>query len=268
MGFSNTRTVGQLSLISMDEISGIDTLPVQPPSTEVLWRDYWRSRDPQPRAQLIDCYLGFARMWAARIYTLRANNAVAFDDYLQYARTGLLEAIDRFDPTRGVSFESFATARIRGSVLNGLESETELGAQLKYRGVLNIAERLESLRATVNHRNNSETLEGLAHTVVAVAMGLLLDRGEGEQVADENVNANPYASIELLYLRRKLLCGVRQLPQREADVIRMHYFEHREFQVIAEELKISKGRVSQLHARALLRLKQLLHSSGTAHAEL
>jgi RNA polymerase sigma factor for flagellar operon FliA len=206
-------------------------------------------------------------MVAARLYKLRATNAVSFDDYLQYARTGLLEAVDRFDPTRGVRFESFASARIRGAILTGLESETELAAQQKYRGTTCIAERLESLRDPLNDKRSASSLEGWVSTVVSVAMGLLLERDDAEHPADESINANPYASIEILCLRRKLLGGVKQLPEREAEVIRLHYFEHREFQIIAEELKVSKGRVSQLHARALMRLKQTL-SRTVVNSEL
>ena len=65
---------------------------------------------------------------------LRRDNSVAFADYFQYACVGLVEAVDRFEPDRPVLFETFATYRIRGAVLNGLAKESELAAQRHYSG--------------------------------------------------------------------------------------------------------------------------------------
>jgi len=80
--------------------------------------------------------------------------------------------------------------------------------------------------------------------------------------------ANPYASVELFHLRKKLINSVEKLPPREATVIRMHYFEHEEFQLIAEQLKVSKGRVSQLHSQALEKLKCMLRTSTETEFDL
>lgn len=207
-------------------------------------------------------------MLAARLYKLRPNNAVSFDDYLQYARTGLLESIDRFNPTRGVRFENFAAARIRGAILSGLDSENELAAQQKsFRGAL-VADRLELLRSSLGRSSNANVLEQWVQAVVTVAMGVLFERDDDDHPADESVSANPYASVELLHLRRKLQDGVGCLPEKEAQVIRLHYYEHQEFQAIAGQLKISKGRVSQLHAQALLRLKEMVYPVKVTNREL
>jgi len=237
------------------------------PVVLALWSSYVQSRDQYFRKMLIDHYLELAKMHAARLYKLRPNDSVSFDDYLQYARTGLLESIDRFDPARNVRFESFAAVRIRGAVLNGLELETEQAAQRKVHSISSLTERLESLRGHESKRNLS-MLDTWVDTVVSVAMGLLLETGEDSHQADEEIAANPYASVELLHLRRKLMSGIGILPSREAMVVRLHYFEHQEFQFIAEEMKLSKGRISQLHAQALSRLKKIMRSENDKEIEL
>lgn len=232
-----------------------------------LWKHFFYSHDPQLRAELIEHYMQFARVMAASLYKLRATNAVAFDDYLQYARTGLLESIDRFDPNRDVKFEAFAAIRIRGSVLNGLEMETEQAAQYKARNAHHLSERLDSIRHAEIKPNSAQLLESWVNTVVSVALGVLLTDIEQSSADQQNV-ANPYASVELLYVRQKLMSSLAKLSPREAAVVKMHYFEQEEFQLIAEKLNVSKGRVSQLHAQALNKLKQILRTSDEVGLDL
>jgi RNA polymerase sigma factor FliA len=73
------------------------------------------------------------------------------------------------------------------------------------------------------------------------------------------VEANPYAGTELSQMRERVRTSVEQLPARERDILQRHYYEQREFQDIAAELGVTKGRVSQLHARALQRVREALN---------
>jgi RNA polymerase sigma factor for flagellar operon FliA len=240
---------------------------LSPEAVNEQWLQFRESRDANVRTRLIEHYLNFARMIAAKLYSLRFDNSVAFDDYLQYARTGLLEVIDRYEPSSGVPFEGFAIHRIRGAILNGLGSESELAAQRKAGLPSRIVERLESLTSFHAELAESDALGHWVETVVGMAIGRLLDQ-EPQEPADESAHANPYARVELLELRSRLGNTVGKLPAREADIIRLHYFEHYEFQWIAESLAITKGRVAQLHARALLRLRDSLKSKSELDYEL
>jgi RNA polymerase sigma factor for flagellar operon FliA len=94
-----------------------------------LWRDRL-SDDGTSQAVLVDRYLPFARSIAVDLYKKRFDDTIEFDEYLQYASLGLLEAIQRFDADRKIAFTTYATYRIRGSVLNGLETATERREQL------------------------------------------------------------------------------------------------------------------------------------------
>src|SRR6185369_12702608 len=88
------------------------------------WLEFMSSRSDGSRRELIERYLGLARTMAARLYQRRNDNSVPFGDFLQYARVGLVEAIDTFDPARAVPFEAFSSHRIKGAILNGLEGES------------------------------------------------------------------------------------------------------------------------------------------------
>jgi RNA polymerase sigma factor for flagellar operon FliA len=83
-----------------------------------------------------------------------------------------------------------------------------------------------------------------------------------DDVADEAVQANPHAVVEQVELLALIGVMLERLPERERQLIRRHYFEQCEFRVIASELAVTPGRVSQLHAQALLRIRELLQPSG------
>ena len=238
-----------------------------PTPVDARWRRFIQKREPALREELIGHHLEFARVVAAKLYRLRRDNSVPFDDYLQYARAGLIEAIDCFDPAMAVPFERFSFHRIRGSILNGLEAESELAAQRKAGLPTGLYERLHSFDLDRSNNAQEDALHRWVDKVVGVALGLLLDRAQ-EGLADENIHANPYARVELLHLRRRILSCLQTLPTREREVIHLHYFEHLEFQFIAERLSISKGRVSQLHARGLKQLRELIGKDGKLDASL
>jgi RNA polymerase sigma factor FliA len=224
-----------------------------------LWETLRASGDPQIREELILRYAGFARAVAAGLYRCRVDDATPFDEYLQYARLGLLEAVDRYDGARGASFETFSSYRIRGAILNGLARDSEIGAQRSFWRT-RLAEREHSLARTALERPESAALRDFVHLAAGLAIGWLLE-ASGHDTADESPEHNPYAATELEQARAQLRARVEALPERERAIVRQHYFEQREFQEIAARLGITKGRVSQLHARAIERIRAALDPS-------
>jgi RNA polymerase sigma factor for flagellar operon FliA len=234
-----------------------------------LWEEYGRTRQPETRQRLVQRYMDMTHRIAAHLFGRRVGNAVAFDDYLQYARVGLLEAIDRYDPAREASFATFAGYRIRGAVLNGLEQTTELAAQAAQRRHSRLRERAHSFEtrdlgdaddagASMDAESAGTQLEqfsGMVDMAILLAMGYVLE-DNGEWNPSGASGADPYRSVQLEAVRSRLIRLVDALPQRERLIVRYHYFEHMEFQVIGEVLEVSKGRVSQLHARALQLIRE------------
>jgi RNA polymerase sigma factor for flagellar operon FliA len=240
-------------------------------SVRALWERFTELRESALRERLIERYLPLARSAAARFYRLRSDDSVPFEDYLQYARIGLVEAIDDYDPGREASFETYSSYRIRGAVLNGLGRESEVAAQRSFWRTRS-QERAESSPvsgAPVLLSEEAETfvdevsVDELAPPAAAnpLALGFLLEH-DGDDVADEAVQANPHAAVEQVELLTLIGIALEKLPARERELIRRHYFEQCEFRVIATELAVSAGRVSQLHAQALLRIRELLHPPG------
>jgi len=227
-----------------------------PARDRARWLDFARSRSTNLRNELIERYGTLARSMAARAYRRRMDNSVPFCDYLQYARVGLVEAIDSFDPERAVPFEAFSSYRIKGAILNGLGSESELAAQRAF-WARRARDRFDSLKQHNSRGDRRASLEELVNLTVGLALGHLIEQEEGE-VIDDSLAANPYAVTELVQLRRSVRALLPALPERERELIRRHYDDSEEFQQIAADWGLSKGRVSQLHAQALQRLRQLL----------
>jgi RNA polymerase sigma factor for flagellar operon FliA len=226
-------------------------------AAHALWAQFVVSRADSLREELISHYLPLARMVAAKLYRLRPDNSVSFDDYLQYARVGLLEAIDRYDPEREASFETFSSYRIRGAVLNGLGRESEIAAQRAYWSA-RTQERVDSLQPAQTH--GTADLDDFVQLTVGLALGFLLDRQS--ELVDASAASNPYSATELAELRSVVRGLVEQLPAREREIVRQHYFHEREFQLIASDLGLTKGRVSQLHSQALRRVAELLNKAS------
>lgn len=235
-----------------------------------LWESWRHDSDSQARGQLIEHYMPFAHMLAAKAFSARADAGARFDDYLQYARVGLIEAVDRYDVTRNVSFESYSSHRIRGAILNGLEQDSELLAQRSFWRA-RLGERTESLLEATGSTPERASLQDLIDVTVGLALGMMLDEGEGEGPAepvDEQPRSNPYAVTEMEQLAGKLRALLQQLPERERQIVHGHYFEQREFQAIANAAGLTKGRISQLHAKALSRLRGLLDEKPRVDARL
>jgi RNA polymerase sigma factor FliA len=237
-----------------------------------LWEEFRQTRLAALRDQLIERHLELTRHIAGSLYARRLNDSVSFDDYLQYGRMGLLEAVDRYDPTRGASFTTFANYRIRGAILNGLERCTESAAQAAHRRQQRLRERTDSLVWAESgsqegpsahgledpwaRSSGLEPFEGLVNVAIMLAMGYVLEEDGRWNPAGSDPSQDLYRSVQMETVRARLHLLVDALPERERLIVRGHYFEHLEFQALAEQLQVTKGRVSQLHARALRLIRE------------
>lgn len=201
----------------------------------------------------MDAYTPLVRRLAARVHARGFNTGLDFADLVQMGTVGLLEAIDRYTPAKGVRFETFATYRIEGAMLNGLASQSELQSQLAARRE-HERERARSLRdgAAASERS---ALDQFVDVVVGLALGFVLEDADA-QTGEPSGPDNAYARTELAQLRRVMSELVAQLPPAERHVIFRHYFQQLPFEDIAQGLALSKGRVSQIHHAALERMRK------------
>ena len=216
-----------------------------------LWAALARDPRSEARERLIQLHLPFARIVAAKLYAGRGRDDVEFGDYLQLATIGLLECVDRYDAKRTATFRTYAGHRVTGAVLNGLRSMSEGREQASLRKRLMQARHESLVDAELPPRDPTAIFESLARVAVGLAMGYLLEdsgmiRDEEGTTADQN-----YRSIELRQLQRRVRAILENLPERERDIVRHHYLQQVPFETIAAMMGVTKGRVSQLHRRAL-----------------
>jgi len=191
---------------------------------------------------------------AAQLYARRPDDLADFADYLHEGMVGLLEALGRFDPARGASFTTYATHRIRGAILNGIARISEKRALHEHSLRLR-AERVRSLRQE-SEGAPDESFRELVDVTIGLTLGLLLETANEETRAASAEAANPYASCALADARARVAGAVAGLPERERFIVRRHYFDQVSFAEIAELLGLTRGRVSQLHGRALRRIRE------------
>lgn len=247
---------------------------------DILWRCWREAGDEAARTQLIEQHLPYARMMAATVYGRRTHNDIEFSDYLQLARIGLIEAVDRFDPAQGAQFKTFAAKRVQGAILNGLPRLTEKNQQISTMMRLR-QERVEAVKEAASEEttSDSESTPGesapprdadklfryLAEVGIGIALGVLLeDTGmvDAEAFGSDDHSPSPEISYfrksEINQLRTVLRGLVDQLNDRQKTVIRYHYLQEISFSEIAASMNLTRGRVSQLHREGLSRLRELL----------
>ncbi len=219
-----------------------------------LWQEKNTDDGGTARAMLIERYLPLARQIAAKLYRNRPDDEIPFEDYHQYGNVGLLEAVNRYDETQGASFATFATHRIRGAILNGLDTHTERRRRAAFvrRNRRQLVESLEQTRSDTE----GGAFRDVVDLTIMLAIGFMIeDTGVGSVAESKNMPLQCQALVELKQAVQK---AVEALPAREQIIIRYHYFHHVGFIELANLLQLSKGRVSQIHKVALQRIRATL----------
>jgi len=242
-----------------------------PPDEALLWQRLREHGDADARDQLLARHMPYARVVASSYYAKRFHDEIEYGDYLQYASVGLLEAMERYEPGRGAQFRTFAARRMHGAILNGLEKLTEKQQQISARQRIR-AERLQAMKdlaseeAGLRSGASPKSTEQLFKFVSEVGLGLALAwMLEGTSMVDEPERAESvpfYRDVEVRQLRERLLQAVDQLPPQERTVIRSHYIQEIPFEEVAATLNVTRGRVSQIHKQALLRLRTAVGNGG------
>lgn len=223
---------------------------------EVLWTEFRRSRDAGVRAALAEHYLGFARIMAGKVYAGRTMAGLEFDDFLQFARVGLLESIDRYDAAHGARFETYAALRIQGAILNGIRSYSELQEQVAARKRI-MGSRVGSLSQHAPDGQDMEaTFAHLAELAIGLAVGFALEGTGMYHEPDEQGLDQTYAGVEVRQLQQRALELLQLLPQRQRDVLTLHYIQQLGFDEVAERMELTRGRISQLHQEGLASLRK------------
>jgi RNA polymerase sigma factor for flagellar operon FliA len=245
-----------------------------------LWRRYKSDGDEGARERLVVAYSPMVKFVAGRLGAGLPSH-VEDADLISYGLVGLIGAIERFEPERGIKFETFAMTRIRGAIIDELRSldwvprsvrsrarEIET-AQAKLEHQLQRAPTEAELAAKLNMTEaelQSALLEIANSSVYALDELWTVSDSSGDQVslldtiADDSA-ADPQEALASTEVKDLLTEAISSLPEREQLVVALYYYENLTLREIGEVLGVTESRVSQLHTKAVMRLKSSLQPS-------
>ncbi|MCU7919017.1 MAG: sigma-70 family RNA polymerase sigma factor [Candidatus Thiodiazotropha sp. (ex Dulcina madagascariensis)] len=226
------------------------------PEDESIRENTRENRNDTTRGLLVEKHLSLARAVASRLFKNRCDNVLEFNDYYHYAVVGLLEAFDKFDESSGVPFENYAKFRIKGAILNGIQKSSEKSEQIAFRKRL-LNERLNSIKNEPLKQDSNQVFEELVNIAIGMAISYMLEDSGIISSRANPTNDELYTSIAFDELKKQLKAIVEQLPSREKSIIYYHYYHGLRFTSIAKILDITKGRVSQIHKKAVSRIREL-----------
>jgi RNA polymerase sigma factor FliA len=248
-----------------------------------LWLDFSRSRDKGLRDRLILTYAPLVKYVAGRIGSgLPAH--VDEGDLVSYGLLGLIGAIERFDPQRDIKFETYAIARIKGAIIDELRSLDWVPRSVRSRA-REIERAIADLEAKLGRAPTDEEIASkvgistsdLEDSLTEISRSSIAALDELWTVSSEGGDAvslldtiedveGPDPQIELTQTETKEALGeaIARLPEREKLVVTLYYYEELTLREIGEVLGVTESRVSQLHTKAILRLKA--HLAGGVRA--
>jgi RNA polymerase sigma factor FliA len=249
-----------------------------------LWREYRKHGDRTVRDRLILTYAPLVKFVAGRLGSgLPAH--VDEGDLVSYGLLGLIGAIERYDPDRDVKFETYAIARIKGAIIDELRAMDWVPRSVRSRA-RDIERAIAVLEAKLHRAPTDEeiaeklgiTTEDLDDSLTDISRSSIaaldelwtVSSGSGDQVSlidtiEDTSGPQPSHALDQTEMREALGESIAHLPEREKLVITLYYYEELTLREIGEVLGVTESRVSQLHTKAILRLKAHLAGTAAAH---
>jgi len=234
-----------------------------------LWEMYVRERSPEQRERLVLVYTDLVKRTVRRFVTGAGldENVLESADLGQAGMMGLLDAIEKFDPTRGVKFETYALQRIHGAIQDQLRTIDWLPRSERKRRRLSedVAQHLQSSGGDEKAVKNFVEQRSLSpEQYYSLARDPAHEGSEGfSRIGLEELDeipaegeVNPLDQTQRDETYNRLFAFVNGLPKRERLIITLHYYEGLKFITIAKVLKMSESRVSQIHATVIKQLRE------------
>jgi RNA polymerase sigma factor for flagellar operon FliA len=235
-------------------------------NVDALWRQYKESKSVEIRNQLAEYYLPLVRIVGGRL-AISLPPHLDKDDLLSSGFFGLLDAIDRFDISRNIKFETYAGVRIRGAMIDYLRSKDWIPVTMrqKIRKYEQTVYRLENeLGRSATDKEIAAALEisvdelqvliGQCNAATVIPLEEYLQTDSAESAADNN----PADAMEFLELKDMLAKAIDRLAEKERTVISLYYYEELTLKEISLILHLSEARISQLHTKAVMKMRNYL----------
>ena len=238
--------------------------------TDKLWSEYQKKPTPEIREQLILAYAQLVKLVAGRLSMYLGHN-VEYDDLVSYGIFGLIDAIDKFDLDKNVKFETYASLRIRGAILDQIRKMDWIPRTVRQRQ-RKIDEAMKQVemrtgRAATDEEialelgvSGDELINWQSQLKVTNVVSLNEFEEQGQEptmeVASKNRFSQPEDVVEEQELKEKLVEALELLTEKERRVIELYYYEDLTLKEISMVLEVSESRVSQLHTKALLKMRK------------
>jgi len=240
---------------------------------EELWELYFSDRtNKEVRDKLILQYIYLARYVVGRI-KVNLPPSFSFEDIVSFGIEGLIDAIEKFYPSKGAKFESYALMRIRGSIIDKIRSSDWLPRSLRKK-IRDVKVATDALKKQIGRAPTTKEVadvmgisEDKINEIMSadITVNSIYDKkGVGEDsveiidtLEDENSN-QPEEEIERTDTKKELEMALKRLPERERTLLVFYYHENMTLKEIGEAINISESRVCQLHAQAIMKLRNIL----------
>ena len=248
----------------------------QEKTEEELWLEYRRKKDPKIRETFIKQYAPLVKYVAGKVAVGMPHN-VEFDDLVGFGVFGLLDAIDKFDPEKNVKFKTYAVTRIRGAIFDELRSIDWVPRSVRQK-TREVEEAIGSLEAQLGRTATDQEIAGslgmdeeeFLKTMMKISGTSVLSLNDVWFSGDENdkvsigdsiespSSLNPDVIVEKDEIRRVIVDAISELPDKEKKILVLYYYEDLTLKEIGQVLEVTESRVSQLHTKAILRLRAKL----------
>jgi RNA polymerase sigma factor for flagellar operon FliA len=241
---------------------------------QAYWRDWQNLRDPGAGEQLLQLYIPLVSYHVQRIAVGLPRN-VNHDELRSHGMLGLYDALNKFEPGRDLKFDTYASFRIRGAILDGLRREDWLPRSLreKSKKIEVAAEQLEQKYLRTATANEVAGALGLTEDDVTAVQSesflanvLSIDDNKRDEETGENPGysmadkktATPESELLKEETKKDLQKVIEDLSEKEQLVISLFYYEDLTLTEIGKVLNLSTSRISQIHSKALFRLRQVM----------
>lgn len=241
---------------------------------ESLWVKYTETKDKELKKELIEYYIGLVKIVAGRMYNFYGSK-IEYDDLLGYGVLGLIDSIDKFDITKNIKFETYAQIRIKGAIIDNIRKLDWIPRSLRKKSkeiqnsMMNLENKLGRTPSNTELANfldiPIEDVESILADISTFNMTsleeILINKGEHNINNDkrENTPENIYEEKELKEILANTIDG---LPKKEKTVISLYYYEELTYKEIGHILELSESRISQIHSKAILEIKNKLLREG------
>lgn len=233
-----------------------------------LWDKYMKTKSPELREQLILEYANVVNLVAGRL-SMYLGYTVEYDDLVGYGIFGLIDAIDKYDMTKNVKFETYASLRIRGAILDQIRKMDWIPRTLRQK-----QKRMDEAAAKLEAANGRPATSN----EIAEELGIAIEEYEGWKAEAEFTNLvslddyleqgsegrietfgvkfqQPENAVQKQELKEMLVEALKTLTENEQKVITFYYYEELTLKEISQILNVSESRVSQLHTKGLKKIK-------------